>query len=165
MRCLLERALNWGPALNRKNTVLHFISKYKQQLLFIIHSLNLFKNKLVWIVHALAYCRVDPNHVISNESSSLRKSWDTSNNLKHTDIKIIQNNFPFVRRPSSFSFFPHPDFPEKTCKNSKWREIGEQLRMLGLPGYLLNNLISLSLNSYLALIFATKRWCNGIKWL
>ena len=37
--------------------------------------------------------------------------------------------------------------------------------MLGLPGYLLNNLTSLSLNSYLALIFATKRWSNGVKLL
>ena len=37
--------------------------------------------------------------------------------------------------------------------------------MLGLPGYLLNNLTSLSLNSYLAWIFATKRWSNGVKLL
>ena len=33
--------------------------------------------------------------------------------------------------------------------------------MLGLPGYVLNNLTSLSLNSYLDLIFATKRWWSS----
>ena len=37
--------------------------------------------------------------------------------------------------------------------------------MLALPGYPLNNLKSLSLNPYLGLIFATKRQCNGLKWL
>ena len=37
--------------------------------------------------------------------------------------------------------------------------------MFGLPGFLLNNLVSLSLNPYLALIFPTTRWWNGVKWL
>ena len=37
--------------------------------------------------------------------------------------------------------------------------------MFDLPGFLLNNLASLSLNPYLALIFPTTRWWNGVKWL
>ena len=48
-------------------------------------------------------------------------------------------------------------FPEKKQKKLKWKKESEQLRMLGLPGCLLNNLMSLSLNSYVVFIV----WIKG----
>ena len=80
---------------------------------------------------------------------------------EHCTLKIISilpgdpgyPSLPYYSAPALIfvSWFP----PKKTGKSQKWRERGEQLRMLGL-GYLLNNLKSLPLTSYLALIFATQ---------
>ena len=67
-----------------------------------------------------------------------------------------QNNFPLSLIPLLLLLLSHSSLPEKIPKNSKWRKGAEQLRMLGLPGHPLNNLTSLSLNSYLALIFAER---------
>ena len=80
------------------------------------------------------------------------EAWDASNDLKYADIKIksfqdeltshSQNNFPFARWPSLSLLTLRLCFCFDFRKNERWKEEGEQLKMLGLPpGYLLNNLI------------------------
>ena len=76
-----------------------------------------------------------------------------------------QNHFPFPKWPSLSLYltallllwFYHHDFQKKKQKKLKWKKESEQLRMLGLPGCLLNNLMSLSLNSYVVFIV----WIKG----
>ena len=91
------------------------------------------------------------------------KSWDVSNDLKSTDIKIKL----IFSKPTNSSLSKYFFLCQETrlylltlllCswKNSTWREGSEQVRILRL-GYLLNNITSLSLISYLPLVITTKR--------
>ena len=93
--------------------------------------------------------------------------WEQQSPENHEIYRLSshsQNNFPFNRRPS-LSLLTHSSalalifasqFPRKSPGKYEVERRIEQLRMPGLPDYLLNNLTSVSLNSCLALIFATK---------
>ena len=134
---------------------------------------NWFDSYMLWYI-----VRLNQTTWFPTRAAVFEKSWDASNILKRTDIKIKsifskQINTSIISLlledpayPSArYGFAPALIFISISLKNSKWQEEGEQFRMLGLPGFLLNNLTSLSLNSYLTLIFAAKRWCNSVKWL
>ena len=114
---------------------------------------------MVWLIHDLVYCQVDPSHVVLNGSSSLQKIMrftDYRRTLKIISPLTEDPAYPSLPIALLLLWFSHPNFQEKARENMKWREGCEQLRMPGLPDYLLNNLTSVSLNSCLALIFATK---------